>query len=164
MFWPFKKQKRATTGMELFETNKPVENPKLRAAMDAYLKSKNLSTETDLGLQLNSAIFLVVIISDEMHTTPVDLKGHTTITKGSLLKFPYCYSKENDPFLPVFTDWKEIRYWTDQNVSAIVMPAKELWDFALGIENTFGVVINPGTQGWEMRKENLQALKSDITT
>jgi len=160
MIWPFKKPVKRNEDSPV-DLNKPVENPRLKDAMVAYAESPNESTQAEIGRQLNSANFLVTILTDEMKTVPGASEGQMTISQGSLIKFLHCSNADNEIFLPAFTDWQEIRAWTTQDVSTLVMPSDQLWDFALGGEEWCGVVINPAGQGWVLRKEHVEALKAD---
>jgi len=111
--------------------------------------------------EISNTIFLGLILTDEMKTTPVDASGKTTIEKGSKIKFLNCFDDKDNCFFPVFTDWKEVLAWTDQPVSAIIMPANEVFDFSAGEYS--GVVINPGTIGWTLTRDNIDAIKEDFS-
>ena len=58
--------------------------------------------------EINKANFLVLILTDEMKTA--NKESQTTIEKNSLIKFLNCFDKDNNPYLPAFTDWNEIHF------------------------------------------------------
>lgn len=155
--WPFKKQKKSENEIDV---NKPVENPKLLAAFERHFKEPTEQSALNVAKEISNTIFLGLILTDEMKTTPVDASGKTTIEKGSKIKFLNCFDDKDNCFFPVFTDWKEVQAWTDQPVSAIIMPANEVFDFAAG--DYSGVVINPGTLGWTLTRDNIAAIKEDF--
>jgi hypothetical protein len=162
MGWPFKKKSETIPVESPVDLNKPVENPILKKAINAYRANQNIRTQKDLGEALNSANYLIAIMTDEMTTTPSDTEGQVTINKGSLIKFINCFNENNECFLPAFTDWEEIRMWTTQEVGTLVMPADHLWGFALQDDLYAGVVINPAGTLWTMSKDNIKALQEDM--
>ena len=161
MIWPFKKTPIDDKVIPPVDLNKPVENPQLKDAFASYEKTQDPATQAELARQLNSANFLVTILADEMKTIPAEEKGQVTITEGSIIKLLHCANSDNEMFLPAFTDWQEIRAWTTQDVSTLVMPSDQLWDFAIKGTQWVGVVINPAGIAWELRKEHIQSLKED---
>ena len=75
------------------------------------------------------------------------------------MKFLNCYDKDKHKFLPAFTDWGEVNNWLkqrDRNVGGLIVPALELFGFSEKDNSYDGVVINPGTIGWTMKKENIR--------
>lgn len=86
-----------------------------------------------------------------------------TVKKGSTIKFLNCFDNENNCFLAIFTDWNEIRKWTEEDVSGFIMPAKDAWDFVSNQSEVYsGIVINPGSIGWTLQQENIQNLLEDF--
>jgi hypothetical protein len=126
------------------DLNKPIENPKLSAAIDEFAEDHNEKTEQELTRQLRSAMFLVPMLTDEMHTTAGADTGDVTIEKGSVIKMLSCIDDAGAEHLPLFTDWPAIRAWTDEPVSTLVMPARDAWDFVLSQDHYAGAVVNPG--------------------
>ena len=162
MIWPFSKKIASEPVVPPVDLNKPVENPQLKKAINAFKANQILKTQDDLGRQLNSANYLIAILADEMKTTLGETEGQATIEKGSLIKFLNCFNEEDECFLPAFTDWEEIRLWTTQDVSTMVMPSADLWDFVLHGDQYAGVVINPAGTLWQMSKDNIKALQEDL--
>ncbi len=149
--WPFTK-KREKNGV-----SKPVENPALKAAFAKHRKERTGISADELGIALNSASFLVPIVSDEMKVTP-EVGGKFTIEKGSLIKFMNCHNDRGETFLPAFTDWNELRSWAGNEADSFVMPSPELWEFVLNNSNYLGIAINPTSDAWTLLSQNIRTL------
>lgn len=122
MIWPFKRKEAGQHEVKPpVDLNTPVTNPILKEALSAYKSQQSPDNEARLLHGLMTANYLVPILTDEMKTTPGDKPGQTTIQAGSLIKFMCCYNAQNDSLLPAFTDWDEIRAWTKENVSTLVI-------------------------------------------
>jgi hypothetical protein len=139
------------------DLNKPVENPRLVAAMHAFSQSRTPATQEMLTQALRTAIFLVPILTDEMHSTPSDDNGQMTIQAGSRIKIITCFDDAGGNHLALFTDWPSIRNWTDMHVSTLVMPASEAFEFALSDQHA-GAVVNPGDNALPLDKKLLDYL------
>ena len=153
--WPFsgKHNKSERT----VDVSKPIENPALQAAFRRHVEERSEASVTALGQALNSSIYLVPILTDDMLTSPSS-PGMVTIEAGSLIKFMNCKNENGESFLPAFTDWHEIQQWVTTEVSTIAMPAAELWQFVLNDANYAGVAINPATVAWTLFPYNIQSL------
>jgi hypothetical protein len=159
--WPFSRKSKVNEDIERkIDVSKPIENPALLAAFRRHIEERTEETAVDLGKALNAAVYLIPIIADEMRTTPSG-SGKVTVEAGSLIKFMNCLNEKGEPFLPAFTDWNEIRQWVNFEVSTIVMPAKELWGFALRDKNYKGIAINPATLAWTLLPSNIEAIVQD---
>ena len=141
------------------DLNTPITNPMLKEALANFTKNRSAQSQQDLLHALRAANYLVTILTDEMRTTPGDKPGHTTIEAGSKIKFMSCYNGLKERLLPAFTDWEEIRAWTKESVSTIVMSSEELWEFVLRDPKYKGLVINPSGNAWEMKSEILTRLR-----
>lgn len=143
------------------DINKPVENPELSSAMTEFNRSRNAQTEQELTRQLRRAVFLVPIVTDEMHTTPGSRPGSVTIERGSLIKMVSYIDGTGAAHLPLFTDWPAIRAWTDQQVSTLVTPAAEAWDFVLRDAYYAGAVVNPGERALPLSRPLIEYLRDE---
>ena len=159
--WPFSSKHRKCESK--VDVSKPIENPLLQAAFRRHIEEKSETSSTALGYALNSSIYLIPILADEMHTSPSG-PGMVTIEAGSLIKFMNCQNEKGESFLPAFTDWREIQQWTVSEMSTLAMPAAELWQFALNDGNYVGVVINPATVAWSLFPSNIQSLQLEATS
>jgi len=90
------------------DLNKPVENPALSTALDAFVGNRCPETEQELFRQLQSAVFLVPL-ADGIKMTPGAEPGTGTIEAGSLIKIIECTDSNGANHLPLFTDWLAIQ-------------------------------------------------------
>lgn len=157
--WPIGK-KRTALATDAAGGSKTVKNPRLQHAFQQHIETRSNNTALELGQSLNSAEYLIPVLDDEMNTTSSG-EGVVTVEAGSLIKFMNCTNENGESFVPAFTDWVELRKWAGPKVSAFVMRATELWQFALNGKNYEGVAINPATIGWTLRTSNLQSLLHD---
>ena len=156
--WPFKKGKNPEKEIDV---NKPVENPKLLAAFERHRNERTENSATNVANAIFEATYLAPILPDEMKTSPSNSSGKINIEKGSLIKFLNCFDDNENCFFPIFTDWNEIKAWTDQPVDSIILSSEDVF-YMSGGESFSGAVINPGTIGWTLSKENIAAIKEDF--
>lgn len=145
------------------DVNKPIENPGLKKAFELFHSNNCEDNLTIVIDELQKAHFLVLAAKDEMRTTKDSLDDKVLLEKGSLLKFLNCYDSDSKPFLPVFTDWQEVDLWLKQrdNIGGFIMSTIEAFEFAGNDKIHHGVVINPGSVGWTMSKEQLNNFIED---
>ena len=157
-------QNKKTEEKEKIDLNKPVENPDLKKAFATFNSNKS---ETNLQLVLSGlkkANFIVLFQADEVKTTK-DQNGNTVIDKGSVIKFINCFDKDNKPFLPLFTDWQEVDLWykqRDASIQSFIMTTFETFEWVSNDKTYNGVVINPGSTGWTMSKEQVTYFLTDF--
>ncbi len=157
-------QNKKTEEKEKIDLNKPVENPDLKKAFGTFNSNKS---ETNLQLVLSGlkkANFIVLFQADEVKTTK-DQNGNTVIDKGSVIKFINCFDKDNKPFLPLFTDWQEVDLWykqRDASIQSFIMTTFETFEWVSNDKTYNGVVINPGSTGWTMSKEQVTYFLTDF--
>ena len=155
--WPFHKKKNDPE----IDLNKPVENPNLKVAMVRHKEIRSDSSAIAVGQEIAKALFLIPTITDKMEIAPTDIEGKITIKKGSIIKILNCFNDANECFLPVFTDWEEIKNWTKESVDSFIMPFSHMCSFVEDKEY-MGVVINPGSICWTLTKANILALNKDF--
>jgi hypothetical protein len=149
---------------EKIDLNKPVENPELKKAFAEFGLNK---TEENLQLvigRLIKANFIVLFNSDQLKTT-TDIKGNLFFDKGSVINFLYCIDKDNKALLPVFTDWQEVDLWLkkrENNIDSFIMSTFEAFEWVAIDEDYVGIVINPGSTGWTMNKEQVKNFLMDF--
>ena len=138
------------------DLNKPVENPALLSAIDAMADEPTDSNRSKLLLALNGANLLAAILTDEMITAET-APGQTIIKAGSLIKF-LTAGKDGQSYLSLFTDWNALRTYTNFNVSAMIFPSLDAWQFALQGNTYDGVVVNPAHNAVSLNRQLLQYL------
>ncbi len=144
------------------DLDKPVKNPELVTALDAYTNNPSPEARTTLSAKLNKAIFLLPMMTDLAQIIPSETDpGQGTFEKGSLLKVFIATDADGNLLLPLFTDGASIRSWTTQAVTTLVLPAQDAWGFATTEGTYSGVVINPGGHNLELKRSELEKLKTN---
>jgi hypothetical protein len=136
-----------------------VENPRLVQTLQQYLATPSTDALRDMQAELNSANYLVPILTDEIVRKPSGHPGQYTWEKGSLLKMLHAMDDKGAPHLPLFTDWSSIRAFTTKPISALVMPARDAWDFVLANAHLNGAMINPSSSGTMLTRSQIQKLR-----
>ncbi|MCB9849806.1 MAG: SseB family protein [Phycisphaerales bacterium] len=98
--------------------------------MTAFAKDNSKDAFEKMLAEICRANFLVATLMDEARVTAKDGPGQVTIEKGSRIKVFEVEWENGQSALPLFTDWDEIRRFTDQPVSTLVMPAHQVLPFA----------------------------------
>lgn len=155
------------------DVNQPVFNPRLKGLLTAAgLKSarEHIKDITNLIFEeiAMQAHFLSVV---ELSREPVvNGDGTATFQKGSQMRFPMISTQDDKHFYPVFTDWEEIRKWTNcpSNKTAVLgfdnyaeMVLKD--DKAEKIE---GIAINPFGANYILDRKVIEHIKTkkDVLT
>lgn len=150
-------QNKKTSEKEKIDLNKPIENPDLKNAFSEFSMNKseqNLQLVIDGLLKAN---FIVLFQADQLKTIK-DTNGSLVIDKGSEIKFLNCFDNNKMPLLPVFTDWQEVDSWLkqrDNSIQSFIMSTFESFEWIHNDEIYTGIVINPGSTGWTMRKDQI---------
>ncbi|MCG8405817.1 MAG: SseB family protein [Phycisphaerales bacterium] len=139
--WPFSKQPRNSITPPV-DLDTPVTNPELVKAVDVFAVEQGPEQLEALLTALTQAVFLIATLMDEAKFAINKDQGSGTMEKGSRIKILEVEGPNGERVLPLFTDWDEIRKFTDQQVSTLVMPASQAWSFAL--QNYGAAVVNPG--------------------
>jgi hypothetical protein len=142
------------------DLNKPVENPELKKAIEEVITTKATILTLDVLYRLNIANYLVATfnVDDPEKFKLTDIKPQVSFEKNSKIGMFTHKEKDGSKFLIAFTDWEEIRKFTKENVSALVMPGKELCAFILKDESNSGVRINPAGYSLTLSKPILKGI------
>ena len=162
--WPFSKKPAPPTPAPIetpVDLNQPVTNPALVAAIAALMASDTPATRQQVGAQLNRANFLVPILTDEMDTKPGEVPEQVTVQKDSLLKIMGYTDPNGASLLALFTDWDEIRAWTSEPVSTLVMPSGQAWNFVLS-QNYQGAIVNPAGAAVPLGRAMVEAAAREL--
>jgi hypothetical protein len=155
-------QNPSETSSSPIDLNKPVENPKLVEALEQMLLDPSNQAKDVLLVELNRAIYLAVIFTDEMHTTAPDENGRATVKEKSLLKVLHITDERGNAHLPLFTDWGAIRKYLREPVDTLVLPAADAWSWALTTSAYSGIVINPAHNALPISRELIEYLAKQI--
>lgn len=158
----FKKSNDSKIEKPDFDINQPVTNPELKNAFDEFYKNKSDENFIKIINGIFKAKFLAITINDEIKSSQ-NKDGTTTIHEGSLIKFLLFQNDENGAVLPLFTDWSEVDLSIkerDESYHGMIMPSFEAFNFALSDYD--GLVINPGSDGWFLNKNQIQNFMNDF--
>ena len=144
------------------DLNKPVENPRLVAALDACADNATDEARAALCGELNRATYLAAVLTSQadVKTSESD-RGHVVFEKGRTIHILTAAGPDDKQMVLLFTDWSQIRSWTSQNVDALVMPAQEAWSVALMGDVHNGVIINPAGNSFTLSRAQLEALREE---
>jgi len=144
------------------DIDKPVENSALVTVLDAYLQNPTQSARKALPAELNKAVFLLPVVMDESNIKrSVEDPGLAIFEKDTFFEIFNATDSDGNLLLPIFTDWPSIRSWTKAQVSAMVLPAQDAWAFATTKGDYSGVVVNPGGHNIEIRRSEIEELKTE---
>lgn len=152
------------------DVNKPVENPRLTALLAEHSKAEGaerarMAEEIAKEIALN-AWLLAVIQMDPVPEENNGQGGKMRLEKETTISFPLLTSADWKKYLPVFTDWNELRKWpqyANQQVRTMILSFDNIAASAAG---KFGVVVNPFSDDFRISMENLARMKQmkDIRT
>ena len=138
----------------MVDVNKPIENPKLVAALEAFRGSPNVDTEAFFFEELRSANFLFILEKGLVHDEP-DSEGMITLKKETIISFPMFSNPDGHPLFFGFTDWPSLYAWREQeNQQTLIVTFEDVAGMVLrdGFECS-GFVINPSTHDFLIPRE-----------
>jgi len=133
----------------------------------AILKlSKNDSEANKDALMraLNGSTFHSLILTDEIKFGDMDDQGNTTLLPGSKVKIVTVRDPQGRTYLPLFTDWEEIKkYMVDSKVPYLstMLSARAAWDIILR-GNYVGTIINPADKPLPLVKKQVHYLMAHM--
>jgi hypothetical protein len=133
------------------ELNKPVENPALVAAIADFGRNPTAETQEGLTRALKAAKYLVPFIGDGK-------SAEAAFQPGSRLKFPQLTLSDGTPYVPVFTEWGEVRKWTDVKIDTVILSVGDLHALFGASAELGGIVLNVGSDALVLKKPHLAAL------
>ncbi len=143
------------------DLDKAVENPALVRAMDQVAKDNSAEARDQLVGELQQAEFLAALLPDDGKTPFTGPPGAVVMSKGTQFDV-LAAGKDGKTFLLLFTDWAQLRMYSNKNVTGWVLPASDAWAF--GLQKGFdGVVINPAHNALPLRREMVEYLATHLT-
>ena len=135
------------------DVNKPLENPSLVAALNAYHLAPTQENESALEHELQTAHFLAPV---KIAPSVSPESGTAVLEQNTTLSFYLLYSSDEKYYFPAFTDWRELNKWSDE-------PGRETFIVTLGDysamlrqdERCSGVAINPYGQNFVLSPQAL---------
>ena len=143
------------------DLDKAVENPALVRAMDQLAAHNSESARDQLIGELQHAEFLAAILPGDGKTPVAGPPGATIVSKGTRFDV-LAAGKDGQGYLLLFTDWAQLRMYTNKNVTGWVLPASDAWAF--GLQKGFdGIVVNPAHNALPLRREMVQYLATHLS-
>ncbi len=143
------------------DLDKAVENPALVRAMDQLGTNNSEANRDQLVGELQHAEFLAAILPDDGKTPFAGPPGARIVAQGTQFDV-LAAGKDGKSYLLLFTDWAQLRMYTNNKVTGWVLPASEAWAF--GLQKGFdGIVINPAHNALPLRREMLQYLATHLS-
>ena len=135
------------------DLNKAVVNTGLSLAMDRLTRDNSDAAKDALLLELNKANYLAVSVGKGLSEGIASSNGQALLPAGARFDLLMA-GKQGKNYLLLFTDWDAIRAYTKEDVTAIVLPAKDAWPFFSSMFGATyeGIVINPAHNALPLRK------------
>lgn len=130
------------------DVTRPIENPELKNLLLEGVNAKSVEDRNKI-LELVfrfialDARFLSVVEFSKLPEKKED--GTANIEAGTELRFPTVKNSEGRSFLPVYTDWDELRQNTaiEDNPNTLVLSFDDYAGMILNQGNSDGFIINP---------------------
>ena len=144
------------------DVNKRVENPKLKTLLNNFHNADQAHIAEAYEaiaeeIAMNASMLAVV------HMDRDDLKhnndGTATIMQGTKVSIEYLKDAGGRTFLPVFTDWDELRKWEkykNASVQTFVMTFDDMCAFT---KENCGIAVNPFSDNLVITVENVISMK-----
>lgn len=135
-------------------TNKSLENPNLVKTIDDLLNFPSQSTELRMIDEIKKAKYISPVLTTEKADS--DIPG----TKNKMA-FMLLINAIGEKFLPVFTDWNELRKWSKDHEETIISSFSDMSSLTIArFDNIKGFVINPYSQNVIVTEERLQYISN----
>lgn len=119
------------------------ENPALLAAIVAFSRAPSAAAQQALLLQLTRATYLVPILEDTIPLRSSD--SEQMLAPGTGFRLLICQDPDtSEELLPIFSDLTEVKRFTDQKVSTLVLQLREVHELLARELAYAGAVVNPG--------------------
>lgn len=146
------------------DVNQPVFNPRLKGLLAAARLKRAQESIKDITNLIfeeiaTQAHFLSVI---ELSEEPVaNGDGTATFQKDSLMRIPMISTQDDKHFYPVFTDWEEIRKWTNcPSNKTMILDFDSYAGMVLKDDKTEGIAINPFGADFILDRKTIEHIKT----
>lgn len=161
--WPFNRKKSNDKASEdQIDINKPITNPGLKQAFKAFNEKKNEANLQTVVSEFKRAKLLVLSYKDTIQTTPAE-DSKVVIEPGSVIRFLYTRDEHGQVFLPLFTDWNDVKLWVEiNNIAGFIFSIKEGMAVTLHDKGYSGLVINPCSDRWTMTRAQVEQFMKEF--
>ncbi len=134
--------KNESNGID-FDINKPVENPKLVELLKEFKLNGNNTTLSNVYEEVAMKAKFLTIVKFSINPTD-NGDGTSTFQQSSVMTFFSLTSKDNQNYLPIFTDWNEVYKWKEvTSPKTLIMGFDDVHSIVSNGNKYVGVVINP---------------------
>lgn len=144
------------------DVNKPVENPKLKSLLDEF-HSQDASKKGDaaeaVAEELAANARLLAVMQIDGNGVEHNSDGTAVFKKDTTLAFEMFADGQGTHYLPVYTDWNELRKnerYRDAHVDTLIVSFDDICAIAKG---KAGTVINPFSDNFVITPSNLVHMK-----
>ncbi|RDW16452.1 hypothetical protein CWR48_16340 [Oceanobacillus arenosus] len=145
----------------MFDINKPVTNPKLIEIIDRLKTNYVEENEHEFFKELLSANFLAPVVIEPI---PENKDGKTVLKEGTKINFIAINNEKGENFFPAFTDWNELRKWSDKiDIQTFILTFKDYEEMIFRKENDtwVGFVINPYGEDIVINREKMRVVNNN---
>lgn len=152
------KKKQKKNNKEGIDVTKAIENPNLLQAIKEHKENPDEEGNSKLTYALTSATFLALSYTDNLNMEHKN-QNEYIVKEGSSFNLHFISDDQGNSYLPIFTDWKHVKDFTADDVSGLIFPAKDIFNFFdLNEDNLKGIIINPGEEDCLLEKEHINML------
>ncbi|MEG0314854.1 MAG: enhanced serine sensitivity protein SseB [Erysipelotrichaceae bacterium] len=144
------------------DINKPIENLVLLELLDKLKAQFNADTEHEFFKELLSTKFLSPITQDSLHGCK---SGESTLKEGATIKFIHLNDEKGNSYLPVFTDWNELKKWNEtEGIKTLILSFEDYKTMILENNSMFtGFVLNPFGHNIMFDKNLIQQAEENVS-
>ena len=151
------------------DVNKPVENPKLSTLLHQLKdtdKDHIASLYESIAEEIATNAYLLAVIKMDPDSLERKDDGSSVIKKGTTLAFEFLSTSDGTTFIPVFTDWSELRKWDKYKTASVQTLIVSFDDLAAITAGKGGIAVNPFSDNFVIRPEIVIHMKQhkDIVT
>lgn len=144
------------------DINSPIENPVLLELLNNLKAQFSIEIEHDFFKELLSTKFLSPITQDSLQGCK---SGESTLKEGATIKFIHLNDEKGNSYLPVFTDWNELKKWNEKDdVKTLILSFEDYKTMILENNSMFtGFVLNPYGHNIIFDKNLIQQAEENMT-
>ena len=144
------------------DINQPIENPKLKDLINDLRNADNThfaAVNEAIAEEIAMNAFMLAVINTDGAGIENNDDGTATIKRDTVLSFEFLADGKGRTFLPVFTDWDELRKWDkykDSFVQTLILSFDDMSAITAGKN---GIVVNPFSENYVISAENVLSMK-----